>query len=470
MNLTLLKGTLVGGLAGLLFGFDTAVIAGTTHGLASAFGLDPGDLGMTVSSALWGTLLGAMFAGLPGDRFGARNCLRAIAIMYVVSAIGCFFTPSLTLLIVSRIVGGIAIGASSVLAPIYLAEIAPAKWRGAMVGAFQFNIVLGILVAYLSNFLIGLLNLGADEWRWKFGIAALPSAILFGLLFLIPNSPRWLAVKGRRDEAIHVMKLIGIRDVATELNNYVQAQRVSASTGARLSWGRYRKPILLAFTLAAFNQLSGINAILYYLNDIFSAAGFAKISADLQSVAIGATNLLFTLLALTIIDRVGRKTLLVIGSMGMIAALFGTAFIQLSGTHQALLLWMLILFIASFAFSQGAVIWVYISEIFPTEVRARGQSLGASTHWFMDAIIATAFPVLAAYSKGLPFAFFALAMIAQLFVIMKYFPETKGLALEDMARSLGQTGSSENGQAAADDPADCSSNHHRQDGHAIKSR
>jgi len=440
MNSTLLKGTLVGGLAGLLFGFDTAVIAGTTQGLAGAFQLDPGGLGMTVSSALWGTLAGALFAGTPGDRFGARNCLRAIAIMYIVSAIGCFFAPSLPLLIVSRIIGGIAIGASSVLAPIYLAEIAPAKWRGAMVGAFQFNIVLGILAAYLSNYLVGLAGLGAEEWRWKFGVAALPSLLLFGLLFLIPNSPRWLAVKGRRDEAIRVLNQVGIIDVAAELSSYVQAQGASAGKAARLSWSRYRKPILLAFALAAFNQLSGINAILYYLNDIFAAAGFEKVSADLQSVAIGATNLLFTLLALTIIDRVGRKTLLLIGSLGMIAALFGTAFIQLTGTYQALLLWMLILFIASFAFSQGAVIWVYIAEIFPTEVRARGQSLGASTHWFMDAIIATAFPLLAAYSKGLPFIFFALAMVAQLFVVMKYFPETKGVALEDMARSLGQPG------------------------------
>jgi hypothetical protein len=210
--------------------------------------------------------------------------------------------------------------------------------------------------------------------------------------------------------------------------------------------------MLLAFTLAAFNQLSGINAILYYLNDIFAAAGFAKFSADLQSVAIGATNLLFTLLALTIIDRAGRKTLLQIGSIGMIAALSGTAYIQLTGSHQALLLWMLILFIASFAFSQGAVIWVYISEIFPTEVRARGQSLGASTHWLMDAIIATAFPLLASYSKGLPFVFFALAMVAQLLVVMKYFPETKGVALEDMGRSLDHSDSAANGQVAAGTP------------------
>ncbi|MCS0583948.1 sugar porter family MFS transporter [Massilia pinisoli] len=426
---TLVKGTLVGGLAGLLFGFDTAVIAGTTQGLTQAFQLDPGGLGMTVSSALWGTLLGALFAGRPGDRFGARNCLRAIAALYVVSALGCLFAPSLAVLIAARVLGGIAIGASSVLAPIYLAEIAPAHRRGMLVGAFQFNIVLGILVAYLSNYLVGLAALGPDEWRWKFGVAGLPSLLLFGLLFVIPNSPRWLAAKGRAGEAEQVLREIGAADVAGELASYARGHIAAGST---LSWRRYRKPMLLAFAIAAFNQLSGINAILYYANDIFAAAGFGKMSADLQSVMIGATNLAFTLLALTVIDRVGRKTLLMVGSVGMVVALAATAWIQWSGTHKDMLLWALILFIAAFAFSQGAVIWVYIAEIFPTEVRARGQSLGASTHWLMDAIVAGVFPTMAAHSTGLPFVLFALAMLAQLFVVSRYFVETKGTRLEDI--------------------------------------
>jgi sugar porter (SP) family MFS transporter len=426
---TLLKGTLVGGLAGLLFGFDTAVIAGTTQGLAQAFQLDPSGLGMTVSSALWGTLLGALFAGRPGDRFGARNCLRAIAGLYIVSALGCLFAPSLAVLVAARVLGGIAIGASSVLAPIYLAEIAPAHRRGMLVGAFQFNIVLGILVAYLSNWLVGLAELGADEWRWKFGVAAVPALVLCGLLFGIPNSPRWLAVKGRTREAEQVLREIGAADVAGELARYAHGHM---SAGSKLSWSRYRKPMLLAFAIAAFNQLSGINAILYYANDIFAAAGFGKVSADLQSVMIGATNLLFTLLALTVIDRLGRKTLLMVGSVGMVVALAGTAWIQWSGMHRDLLLWALVLFIAAFAFSQGAVIWVYISEIFPTEVRARGQSLGASTHWFMDAIVAGVFPAMAARSNGLPFVLFALAMLVQLFVVARWFVETKGTRLEDI--------------------------------------
>lgn len=433
---TLLKGTLVGGLAGLLFGFDTAVIAGTTQGLSAAFDLDPAALGMTVSSALWGTLLGALFAGRPGDRFGARDCLRAIALLYVVSALGCWLAPNLTVLIGARVLGGIAIGASSVLAPIYLAEIAPAHRRGMMVGAFQFNIVLGILVAYLSNYMVGTLELGADEWRWKFGVAALPSLLLFALVFIIPNSPRWLALKGRRVEAAAVLRQIGVTDVEGELKQYAQGQ---GSGNARLSWARHRKPMLLAVAIAGFNQLSGINAILYYSNDIFAAAGFGKVSADLQSVMIGATNLLFTLLALTVIDRVGRKTLLLIGSVGMVAALAATAAIQFSGEGRDLLLWALILFIASFAFSQGAVVWVYISEIFPTEVRARGQSLGASTHWLMDALIAGAFPLMAAGSSGLPFVFFAVAMVVQFFVVARYFTETRGVTLENMAGVLSQS-------------------------------
>lgn len=436
MNSTLVRGIFVGGLAGLLFGFDTAVIAGTTQGLTQAFHLDPATLGLTVSSALWGTLAGALFAGYPGDVFGARNCLRAIAVMYIISAVGCFLAPSLPILIISRILGGLAIGASSVLAPTYLAEIAPAKNRGALVGMFQLNIVFGILVAYLSNYLIGTLNLGDHEWRWKFGVTILPSVLLWLFLYTIPNSPRWLAVKGKLDEARNVLANIGVASPDAELDQYLVQHNKHTGAKARLTWKAYAKPMLLAIAIAGFNQLSGINAILYYLNDIFAAAGFAKVSADLQSVIIGATNLTFTLLALTIIDRVGRKTLLLIGSVGLVISLAATAFIQLTGTYQNYLLWMLILFIASFAFSQGAVIWVYISEIFPTEVRSRGQGLGASTHWFMDAIIATAYPLMAAYSKGLPFVFFALAMVLQFFVVLKFFPETKGVTLEDMERSI----------------------------------
>ena len=436
MNSVLAKGIFVGGLTGLLFGFDTAVIAGATHGLSVTFGLTPAALGWTVSSALWGTLAGALLAGYPGDRYGARNCLRVIAGMYLLSALGSFAAPTLGLFIAARVLGGLAIGASTVLAPTYLAEIAPADRRGAMVGTFQLNIVLGILVAYLSNYLIGLSALGAEGWRWKFVAAVVPAALLGAQLFTIPNSPRWLAVRGRRAEAAGVLARIGVSDVAAELASYGRAHGAGGGALRRLSWRRHARPMLLAIGVAAFNQLSGINAILYYLDDIFRAAGFGRVSAAGQAVIIGATNLLFTLLALAVIDRFGRRSLLRVGSLGLIVSLAATAYIELSGTHQGWLLWMLVLFIASFAFSQGAVIWVYISEIFPTEVRARGQGLGASTHWFMDALIATLFPVAAAYSKGLPFVFFAAAMVAQLVVVTLFFPETRRVRLEDMESAL----------------------------------
>ena len=436
MNSVLAKGIFVGGLTGLLFGFDTAVIAGATHGLSVTFGLTPAALGWTVSSALWGTLAGALLAGYPGDRYGARNCLRVIAGMYLLSALGSFAAPTLGLFIAARVLGGLAIGASTVLAPTYLAEIAPADRRGAMVGTFQLNIVLGILVAYLSNYLIGLSALGAEGWRWKFVAAVVPAALLGAQLFTIPNSPRWLAVRGRRAEAAGVLGRIGVSDVAAELASYGRAHGTGSGALRRLSWRRHARPMLLAIGVAAFNQLSGINAILYYLDDIFRAAGFGRVSAAGQAVIIGATNLLFTLLALAVIDRFGRRSLLRVGSLGLIVSLAATAYIELSGTHQGWLLWMLVLFIASFAFSQGAVIWVYISEIFPTEVRARGQGLGASTHWFMDALIATLFPVAAAYSKGLPFVFFAVAMVAQLVVVTVFFPETRRVRLEDMESAL----------------------------------
>jgi MFS transporter, SP family, arabinose:H+ symporter len=273
-------------------------------------------------------------------------------------------------------------------------------------------------------------------WRWKFLVASAPAALLGGLLFVIPNSPRWLAIGGRTDEAAAVLSRIGVGNVAAELDSYGRGRRCLDGRRARLSWRVHGRPMLLAITIAGFNQLSGINAILYYLNDIFAAAGFGRVSAAGQAVAIGVTNLVFTVMALAVIDRFGRKSLLQVGSIGLIVSLAATAHIELSGLHRDWLLWMLMLFIASFAFSQGAVIWVYIAEIFPTEVRARGQSLGASTHWFMDALIATLFPVAAAWSRGLPFVFFALAMVAQLIVVTVLFPETKRLSLEDMESAL----------------------------------
>ncbi|HWF65212.1 MAG TPA: sugar porter family MFS transporter [Rhizomicrobium sp.] len=432
MNAIVIRGVLVGALAGLLFGFDTAVIAGVTGQLRQTYQLSPAWLGFTVSSALWGTLPGALLAGVPGNRFGARQCLKAIGMLYVVSAAGCALAWNWQALVVFRVLAGLAIGASTVLAPVYMTEIAPPRWRGAMVGMFQFNITFGILVAYLSNYLIGTLHLGADEWRWKFSIAFWPGAVLFAMLFTIPNSPRWLALKGRREEARTIFRRIAPEASAREEKAALNPVPVSGADW-RANWVKYRKPIFLAFAIAAFNQLAGINAILYYINDIFTAAGFSKTSSDLQSVMIGATNLLFTIPALYLIDRAGRKALLLIGSVGLFVTLVGTAAIMLTGQHQNLLLWMLIGFIASFAFSQGAVIWVYIAEVFPTEVRALGQSLGTSTHWAMDAIIVTYFPVVAAYSKGAPFLFFAAMVVLQFVVVLFFFPETKRAPLEDIS-------------------------------------
>ena len=436
MNAIVIRGVLVGALAGLLFGFDTAVIAGTTTGLKSIYQLSPEGLGITVSSALWGTLAGALLAGPPGDRFGARQCLKAIALLYIVSSAGCALAWSWPALLVFRVMAGLAIGASTVLAPVYLTEIAPPKWRGAMVGMFQFNIVVGILVAYLCNYLIGSLQLGPEEWRWKFSLAVMPGLILVTLLFTIPQSPRWLAFKDRTAEAKQVLH--EIMPNISQAEETAILRHVPAEDG-KLSWAKYKKPILLAFGVAAFNQLAGINAILYYINDIFASAGFSKVSADQQAIVIGATNFLFTLPALYLIDRIGRKTLLLIGSVGLFATLAGTAAILISGQHQNLLLWMLIGFIGSFAFSQGAVIWVYISEIFPTEVRARGQSIGSSTHWGMDAVIATLFPVAAAYSKGAPFIFFAAMVVVQFLVVLAFFPETKRAPLEDITAIVSTT-------------------------------
>jgi sugar porter (SP) family MFS transporter len=436
-NSTLLKGTVVAALGGLLFGFDTAVIAGATGELSRFFDLTPGGLGLTVSIALWGTVVGALLAGIPGDRYGRRDSLRILAVFYLVSALGCAFAWSWESLVVFRFVGGLAIGGSSVLGPMYIAEISPAKWRGRLVGFFQFNVVSGILLAYFSNYVVGLVHQGETEWRWKLGIAAAPAALFFVMLFLIPRSPRWLVRKGRTAEARAVLALIGEEDVEGELNDMVAAVQLEHQYGQERLWSaRNRLPVFLAVSIAMFNQLSGINAILYYLNDIFARAGFNKVSGDLQAVAIGGTNLLFTMLAMSVIDRAGRRTLLIIGSVGTGVCLAGVAAVFWTGRHEELLVWLLIGFIASFAFSQGSVIWVYISEIFPTAVRAKGQSLGSSTHWIINALISWGFPIVASYSRAAPFVFFSAMMLLQLIVVVTFYPETKGVTLEEMEKRM----------------------------------
>jgi sugar porter (SP) family MFS transporter len=438
LNTTLVKSTVVAALGGLLFGFDTAVIAGATSALTSTFTLSASTLGLTVSIALWGTVVGALLASIPGDRYGRRDSLRVMAILYLISALGCAFASNWYALIFFRFIGGLAIGGSSVLGPMYISEIAPAKWRGRLVGFFQFNVVAGILLAYLSNYLVGLsLQGGPSEWRWKLGISALPAALFFLMLFGIPRSPRWLARKGRMEDARRVLESIGEENIDSELQAMNAAFEQERNQGQeRLFQAKYRLPLFLALSIAMFNQLAGINAILYYLNDIFARAGFSKVSSDLQAVAIGGTNLLFTMLAMTIIDKVGRRTLLLVGSVGMALCLAGAAAIFWSGHNENLLVWLLIGFIASFAFSQGAVIWVYLSEIFPTAVRARGQSLGSSTHWVMNALISWAFPIVATHSKAAPFVFFSGMMVLQFFTVLFFYPETKNIVLEDMEKKL----------------------------------
>ena len=437
-NAYLLKSTVVAALGGLLFGFDTAVISGTTGDLNTVYHLTPGLLGITVSSALIGTIIGAMLAGFPGDRYGRRDSLRVMAVLYIVSAVGCAFAWNWTSLVFFRFIGGLGIGGSSVLGPMYIAEIASANWRGRLVGIFQFNVVGGILLAYLSNFLVGTQHLSIDDdWRWKFGVAALPAALFCVLLFSIPRSPRWLAKKRRTEEARDILRLTGEVNYERELQDIIDS--IDAEHGRAdepLFSRRYRFPIFLAITIGMFNQLSGINAILYYLNDIFAFAGFSRMSGDLQAVVVGLTNLAFTIIAMSIIDKVGRRKLLLIGAVGTAACLAGVAAIFSTNRHQELLLWLLVGFIASFAFSQGAVIWVYISEVFPNRVRAKGQSLGSLSHWLMNAAISFAFPALAARSKPIPFAFFSLMMVLQFFVVLLVYPETKGLTLEEMQKKL----------------------------------
>ncbi len=435
LSASLLKSTVVAALGGLLFGFDTAVIAGTTHGLTVQYHLSAASLGLTVSIALWGTVFGAMFAGIPGDRFGRRDSLRAMAVLYVISALGCALAWSWPSLVAARFVAGLGIGGSSVLGPMYIAEISPAKWRGRLVGVFQFNVVFGILLAYFSNYLIGLMRFGAAEWRWELGVAALPAALFLAMLYGIPRSPRWLVKKGRVEEARRVLQLTGEENLESDLQEIV-ASLASEGHAEPLFSRRYGFPIFLAVSIAMFNQLSGINAILYYLNNIFAQAGFSKVSGDLQAVAVGATNLVFTVIAMAVIDKLGRKTMLLIGSVGMALSLAGVADIFFTSRHGNLLVWMLIGFIASFGFSQGAVIWVFISEVFPNAVRAKGQSLGTFTHWFMNALISGIFPVMAASSGAYPFVFFSFMMVVQFFVVLFLYPETKGITLEEMEQKL----------------------------------
>jgi len=432
--------TLIAALGGLLFGFDTAVISGTTDALKSVFALSDNLLGFTVASALIGTILGSLGAGRPADVIGRRGTLAILGVLYFVSAVGCAFSWDWWSFLAFRFLGGLAVGGASVVSPTYIAEISPAKYRGRMVAITQFNVVLGILLAYLSNYLIGSLHIGSHEWRWMFGVEAFPAALFFLLIFLTPRSPRWLVGKRREEEARAVLKRCGtdtgsVDDEIREIQHSLDLEHHGVRE--RFYCRRYLKPIMLAVAMAAFNQLSGINAVLYYTPSIFKMAGAGVESALLQSVIVGFTMLVFTMLAMIIIDHVGRRKLMIVGSIGYIIGLVGAAYAFYAKVEGPLLLASLLVFIAAHGFGQGAVIWVFISEIFPNRVRARGQALGSFTHWTMNAAISWTFPMIAAVAGWTAFGFYALCMVGQLVWVIMVMPETKGISLEKIQEELG---------------------------------
>jgi sugar porter (SP) family MFS transporter len=435
----LIRWSITSALAGFLFGFDTVVISGAEQTIQSLWGLSPAMHGIALGAALYGTVIGSIAAGWPADRFGRKATLLWIGVLYVISALGCAFAWNVSIFIAARLIGGVGIGVSTVVAPLYISEIAPPGHRGRLAGMFQFNIVFGIVVAFASN--AALAGIGPDAWRWMLGIAAVPSVIYTVLAIGLPESPRWLLGKrGNRDEALRVLQLI--EPAAAPSAIAAKADEIVAA-GAEESqvhgfWTKQLKtPILLAFLIAAFNQLSGINAVLYFAPRIFELTGLGAQAALLQSVGIGVTNLIFTFVGIWLIDRAGRRTLLLIGSFGYIASLGLCAWAFMT-QHFAIVPACIFAFIASHAIGQGAVIWVFISEIFPNQHRAMGQSFGCATHWVFAALITSIFPALvAAFSPGTIFAFFCAMMVLQLIWVLTKVPETKGVPLEQIQRRLG---------------------------------
>ena len=422
-------------LGGFLFGFDTAVISGAEQAIQLVWDLSVFEHGLTVSIALIGTVIGALTGGFPADVIGRKNTLFWIGVLYLGSAVGSALAPDWYSFLFFRFIGGVGVGASSVAAPMYISEIAPAKSRGKMVAMFQFNIVLGILVAYLSNYLLQ--NIGVASWRWMLGVEAFPAAIFVGLMLLVPKSPRWLVVKkGALEEAKAVLRQIDPTTAEAELRTIIAAnkeQNLKAANNSLFS-NQYSLPVTLAVLFAFFNQMSGINAIIYYAPRIFEMTGLGKDSALLSSAGIGLVNLIFTMVGLSLIDRAGRRKLMLIGSFGLILTLGLVA--QAFYTESFNGIWVpvcLFVYIAFFAMSQGAVIWVFISEIFPNKVRAKGQALGSFTHWILAAIIAFTFPYIAStLGGGNTFMIFTVMMILQLLFVWKMMPETKGTSLEEI--------------------------------------
>ena len=428
-------------LAGFLFGFDTVVISGAEQKIQSLWGLSAGLHGVAMAAALYGTVLGSMLGGWPTDRFGRKATLLWIGVLYIISAVGCGFATGVSSFIAARFIGGLGIGISTVAAPLYISEIAPPAYRGRLAGMFQFNIVFGIVIAFLSNALLA--GIGENAWRWMLGVAAFPSLLYTLMCFGIPESPRWLLGRKRdREAGMQVLRLIQPEASPAEIEaqaDEIMAASSEQSTAARFWTRRLKIPILLAVLIAFFNQLSGINAVLYFAPRIFEMTGLGAKAALLQSVGIGVTNLIFTFVGLWLIDRLGRRTLLFIGSLGYILSLGMTSWAFFTG-HLSIVPACIFGFIAAHAIGQGAVIWVFIAEIFPNRHRAEGQALGCGTHWVFCALLASFFPKMADVFKGQPgyiFAFFAGMMVLQLIWVATMVPETKGVPLEQMQKQLG---------------------------------
>ena len=447
INGCLVRSTVVAALGGLLFGFDTAVISGTTGQLESAFDLTQGGLGFTVASALIGTILGSIIVSRPSDLLGRRTVLVWMAIFYIVSALGCGVAWNWTSLLFFRFLGGIGVGGASVVSPMYIAEISPAKIRGFLVCTQQFNVCFGICLAYVSNYAVAScpLIVDAHQWRWMFGIETVPAALFFFLLFTIPRSPRWLVEKKRIDEARDVFTKLGAEDVEAEIGEIVESLHEQYDvTHEPLFQMKYNFPIMAAVALAAFNQFTGINALLYYAPKVFSMGGSDSSAALLQSIPVGITLVISTAIGMALMDKFGRKLLLMVGSVGMVVflALVAWKFYTIGDAENVgpQIMVFFIGYILFFGFSQGAVIWVFISEIFPNKVRAKGQALGSFTHWAMAALVSQTFPIAASIpwiGPGNCFAFFSVMMVVHFLFVWLVLPETKGISLERIQKQLG---------------------------------
>jgi len=426
--------SIVAALAGFIFGFDTVVISGADKKLQSLWGSSDFYHGAVVMAmALWGTVLGALGGSFPTNKFGRKNTLLLIGILYTISALGSAFANSSEFFAFFRFIGGIGIGISTIAAPAYISEISPSSKRGSLVGLYQFNIVFGILIAFLSNYFLS--NLGENSWRWMMGVEFFPAIIYTVLVFNIPKSPRWLIQKGKIELANKVLTEISPNKNIEELINDISNEK--ADNSENIFQLKYRFSLLLTFFIAAFNQLSGINAFLYYAPRIFEKAGLGESTALLSSVGIGLVNLIFTFIGISLIDKLGRKQLMYYGSFGYIISLSLVSISFFLKLNPILIPIFLFVFIASHAIGQGTVIWVFISEIYPNHIRSSGQSFGSSVHWVLAAIIPSMIPILfSSIGPGFVFSFFSFMMFLQLIFVNYFMPETKGISLEELSKVL----------------------------------